>query len=94
MTMAKRILHLPIKAEYFYGIKAGTKHWEYRLQTDYWKKRLVGRVYDEIHFKLGYPPANDHDRILVRPWRGFETKLIEHKHFGAGERHVFAIRAN
>ena len=94
MTLQKRILHLSVKAEYFHEMKAGKKLFEYRLQTDYWKKRLAGRVYDEIHIKLGYPAASDHDRILVRPWRGIETQSITHKHFGPGEKKVYAIRVN
>lgn len=94
MKPRKRILHLSVKAEYFREMKTGEKLFEYRLQTVYWRKRLVGRVYDEIHIKLGYPSANDKDRILVRPWRGIETHSIEHRHFGPGVKKVFAIRVN
>lgn len=94
MTVRKRILHLPVKAEYFREVKSGTKLYEYRLRTDYWRKRLEGRVYDEVHIKSGYPAANDLDRIVVRPWRGFEVQKIEHKHFGPGEKSVYAIRVN
>lgn len=90
----KRILHLSVKAEYFHQIKDGTKLDEYRLQTDYWRKRIEGREYDEIFIKLGYPAADDLDRILVRPWRGFELQEIEHKHFGTGIKSVYAIRVN
>lgn len=93
MPVRKRILHLPVKAEYD-QMKDGAKLFEYRLQTDYWRKRLEGRVYDEVHIKLGYPSANDRGRILVRPWRGFESQNIEHKHFGPGEKSVYAIRVN
>lgn len=90
----KRILNLPVKAVYFNEIKAGTKIDEYRLQSEYWQKRLIGREFDEIHIKLGYPKADDHDRILVRPWKGFVKQTILHKHFGAKEVDVFAIQVN
>lgn len=92
--MKKRVLHISIKREYFEQIKDGSKLFEYRDQTAYWAKRLVGRDYDEVHFKLGYPKANDFSRIEVRPYRGFERQTIVHKHFGNTETDVFAIRAN
>lgn len=47
--MKKRILHLPVKKIYFDQIKSGKKLDEYRLVTEYWKKRLEGRDYDEGH---------------------------------------------
>jgi hypothetical protein len=53
--MKKRILHLPVKKIYFDQIKSGKKLDEYRLVTEYWKKRLEGRDYDEVHVKCGYP---------------------------------------
>lgn len=92
VTRSTRTLHLPVKAEYFRQMRDGVKRYEYRLQTDYWRKRLVGRDYDEIHIKLGYPPAGSPDRILIYPWRGFTEDVIEHPHFGPGRHAVFAIR--
>ncbi|WP_455657249.1 hypothetical protein [Photorhabdus khanii] len=53
--MKKRILHLPVKKIYFDQIKSGEKSDEYRLVTEYWKKRLEGRDYDEVYVKCGYP---------------------------------------
>jgi hypothetical protein len=90
----KRILHLPLKAIYFHEIKAGTKLLEYRLQTKYWENRLVDRDYDEVHIKLGYPKKDDHERIVIRPWKGFLKQAIQHEHFGDNEVNVFAIRVN
>ncbi len=89
----KRVLHLPVKRVYFDQIKAGLKPEEFRLQNDYWKKRLEGRDYDEIHVKLGYPKAGDNSRILIFPWRGFVKKTIDHEHFG-GLAHVYAIKVD
>lgn len=86
-----RTLTLPLKAIYFNQIKSGEKTEEYRLCTDYWAKRLVGREYDRIVLTLGYPKANDTERRLVLPWRGFTTKTIKHHHFGLHPVTVFAI---
>jgi len=90
----KRILHLPVKAFYFNQIKAGTKIDEYRLQSDYWRNRLVDRQYDEVYIKLGYPKKDDHERIIVRPWLGFVEQRILHEHFGDQCVDVFAIKVN
>lgn len=90
----KRILHIPVKGKYFHEIKDGTKYFEYRLITEYWRKRLEGRTYDEVHIKLGYPKSNDTSRILVRPWRGYEYQTITHAEFGGNSVDVFAIGVN
>lgn len=89
----KRVLHLPVKKIYFDQIKAGLKPEEFRLQNEYWKKRLEGREYDEVHIKLGYPKADDHERILISPWLGVTKKTIDHEHFG-GVAHVYAIKVD
>jgi ASC-1-like (ASCH) protein len=60
--MAK--LHLNLKAEYFDQIKSGEKADEYRLCTPYWTRRLVGRVFDGIVLKKGYPKSGDASRTL------------------------------
>jgi ASC-1-like (ASCH) protein len=88
--MAK-ILHLNLKGEYFDDIKAGTKPFEYRLKDDYWINRLLGREYDEIHFKRGYPSKDALDKIIKVPYRGYELQTITHKHFGEKPVEVFAI---
>lgn len=84
-------LILPLKAEYFNAIKAGTKPWEYRLCTPFWRKRIYGRVYDRVILTLGYPAAGDHARRLALPWRGYREETITHPHFGADPVDVFAI---
>lgn len=85
------ILILPLKRQYFDQIKAGTKPYEYRLRNDYWRKRLEGREYDQIVLTLGYPRQDDHDRRIVRPWRGFSVETIVHPHFGPEPVEVYAI---
>jgi len=69
-------LHLNLKGEYFDEIVAGTKKFEYQLKNDYWTKRLVGRSYGRIHFKKGYPKADDLSKIHTVPYRGYECRLL------------------
>lgn len=84
-------LTLPLKGEYFDQIKAGTKPEEFRLCTEYWRKRLEGRSYDSIVLTKGYPSRDDAERRLKLPWRGFRKTTITHPHFGAEPVEVFAI---
>jgi ASC-1-like (ASCH) protein len=86
-------LHLNLKGEYFDQIKAGTKTHEFRL-CEKWAKRLKGKVFDRIFIKRGYPKSTDVDRILERPWRGYEQIQITHSHFGSEPVEVFAIQVN
>lgn len=85
-------LHLALKGEYFDQIKAGTKKEEYRQFTPYWCRRLEGRAYSNIVLTKGYPSRNDHERRLVRPWRGYTIKTIAHPHFGPDPVQVYAIK--
>ncbi|MDK9790127.1 ASCH domain-containing protein [Vibrio sp. D431a] len=89
-----KILHLNLKKQYFEDIRDKTKSHEFRLYNDYWKKRLEGRDYDEIHIKMGYPKSDDYSRIVVRPYLGFEVKTIVHEFFDNVPTKVFAIRVN
>lgn len=86
-------LHLNLKGEYFDQIKAGTKDREYRLSAK-WLKRLEGKTFDGIVLKRGYPKRGDVDRIMERPWRGFDLVTITHPHFGCEPVHVCAIVVN
>jgi hypothetical protein len=86
-------LHLNLKGEYFDQIKAGTKLFEYRLAAK-WAKRLEGKTFGCIYIKRGYPKTGDQERIIERPWRGFELQTRTHPHFGADPVEVFAIRVN
>lgn len=86
-----RTLHLPLKREYFEGIRDGSKSEEYRLCTPHWHKRLEGREYDSIVLTLGYPAKTDTARRIERPWRGFTVKTLTHPHFGSQPVQVYAI---
>ncbi|CAH8197187.1 ASCH domain-containing protein [Vibrio aestuarianus] len=88
------ILHLPVKTEYFLEIKSGEKEFEFRLYNKYWQKRLEGKKYRKIKVTKGYPKNTDYDRIVERPYLGFDVREIVHKHFGSEPVMVFAIRVN
>jgi hypothetical protein len=85
-------LTLPLKAEYFNAIKAGTKHEEFRLRTPFWRKRLEGRTFDRVVLTLGYPARDDASKRLVLPWRGMRETTITHPHFGPEAVNVYAIQ--
>lgn len=86
-------LHLNLKGIYFDQIKSGTKEFEYRLRSK-WAKRIEGKTFDRIFIKRGYPKAGDLERIIERPWRGYEVQTITHSHFGENAAEVLAIRVN
>ena len=86
-----RELILPLKGEYFDAIRDGTKTEEFRLTTPHWTKRLEGRSYDRIVLTKGYPARDDHERRLVRQWRGYRITTLTHPHFGPDPVSVFAI---
>ena len=88
------ILHLNLKGEYFDQIADGVKQYEYRLCNNYWKKRLVGRHYDGIVIKRGYPKRGDANKAIRRPWCGYELQTVIHPYFGPNRVWVFAIRVN
>jgi hypothetical protein len=85
-------LVLPLKAEFFNAIKAGTKAEEFRLRNAYWKRRLEGRQFSSVTLTLGYPKRNDSERRLVLPWRGMRVTTITHPLFGAEPVEVYAIK--
>lgn len=87
-------LHLNLKGIYFDQIIAGDKSFEFRLVNDYWKKKLINRIYGQIHFKRGYPAKEDTSKIYSVPYRGYEIQTITHPHFGSDPVEVFAIYAD
>lgn len=91
LSKMKRVLRLPVKAEYFEQIKAGTKIEEYRIIKEYWSKRLI-KEYDEVWVTLGYPSSDETDKIIKFKWTGYEIKKITHKEFGNKEVDVYAIQ--
>ena len=84
-------LILPLNAFYFDEIKRGNKVEEYRLDNEYWQKRLIGKTFERVVLTKGYPRKDDHERRIIRAWRGFTRKTITHPHFGNVPTKVFAI---
>lgn len=88
----KRTLMLALKGVYFDEVKAGRKDEEYRLVNEYWTNKFERYAYDRIVLTRGYPPKNDVERRIERPWRGVEIKMIVHPEFGAEPVQVYAIK--
>lgn len=86
-------LHLNLKGEYFDAIKSGEKLFEYRL-LEKWERRIKGKQFDRVLLKRGYPKRDDANRIIIRPWMGYEVLTISHPHFGPLPVQVLAIRVN
>lgn len=86
------VLYLPLKREYFEAIQSGAKKFEYRLCSEYWKRRLEGKAFDKVVLALGYPKRGDTARRIELPWRGYEVIKIVHPEFGNQEVACFAIK--
>ncbi len=84
-------LTLHLKKQYFDQIKSGEKTLEYRLVTDYWKKRLEDRDYNGIILLCGYPKRGDESKTIRCLWCGCHITKIIHPQFGADPVDVFAI---
>ena len=89
--MKKFILYLHLKKIYFNQIKAGIKLCEFRLATEYWRKRLVGKYFDEVYLMCGYPKPNETDKIIKRKWTMLAKEWILHEKFGPDPVEVFVI---
>jgi hypothetical protein len=77
----KKILYLTLHKKWFDAIAAGTKKEEYRLQSEYWKTRLKGKIYEEIHFRNGYRKDSRQMRVKVIDitngmWNGEQCFII------------------
>lgn len=86
-----RILRLNLKRKWWEQIRDGVKTVELRRCTDFWRKRLIGREYDEIHLCLGYPKKGDESRTLKRRWRCVARETIVHEEFGYDPVDVYVI---
>ena len=82
MKIARSILHLNLKREFFAAIASKKKRVEYRWQTPYWKTRLENRHYDAIHFRNGY--ATKAPEMLVQ--------FLGLRRFDKGTKAYYAIR--
>jgi len=86
-----QILRLNLKRKWWEQIRDGEKTVELRLATEYWRKRLIGREYDEINLCLGYPKRGDESRTLRRKWRMVTKEMVLHEEFGSEPVEVFCI---
>ena len=86
-----RVLTLRLKTKWWEQIARGEKTVELRLATDYWRKRLIGREYDEIHIWKGYPPKTDTSKLLRRKWECVAKETVLHEEFGDKPVEVFCI---
>jgi hypothetical protein len=87
------ILILHVKKKWFDKIKSGEKDYEYRVRSEYWTKRLLGREYDKIAIVLGYPNfEREPEKVIFFPWNGFVERRIIHDEFGDEYIDVYAIR--
>jgi hypothetical protein len=87
-------LTIAVMGVYFDQMLRCEKLEEFRVQTDYWRKRLVGRSYDNLVLTRGYPKGGGIDFVtrLKVPYRGYRETEITHEHFGSQPVKVFAIR--
>jgi len=86
-----KVLHLHLKKKNFDAIASGEKTLEFRRVTDYWRKRLIGRHYDEIWLYCGYPKIGDKSKIIKRRWTLVAKEIILHEEFGDEPVEVFCI---
>lgn len=87
-----RTLILPLKRHWFEAIRDGTKPLEYRLYNPYWCSRLENQHYDRVRFMLGYPKADQTDRIIDAPYRGYEITTVTSPEWDNIPQTVFAIK--
>lgn len=91
--MTPRILTLRVRKEYFDQIKSGKKNEEYRRTIPYWRKRIDGKVFDFVEIVLGYPKAEDTEKRIRFPWKGYSIKTLWlHPAFDIPSPVVYAIR--
>lgn len=90
-TNKQRVLTLNLKSKWWHQIHNGEKNVELRRATEYWRKRLVGRTYDEIHLLLGYPQKGDESKLLRRKYTHWTFASVLHEEFGPKLVDVFVI---
>lgn len=87
-----RALVLHLVKRYWEQIRDGIKTEEYRLRTMYWRLRLENREYRTICLYHGYPARHDLSRLIVRPYKGYSVRTLQHDHFCPAPVEVFVIK--
>lgn len=67
-----KILVLGLKRRYYDDIASGKKKEEYRECKPYWEKRIAGKNFDVIEFRLGTPEREDSSRHMYFRFAGVE----------------------
>ena len=80
--VAGSVLALTLHREWFDKIATGEKRIEYRTNKAYWRTRLVGRKYKEVHFRNGYSPTAPFMRV----------EYLGLRKYGSGPGSYFGIR--
>jgi len=93
--MTKNLM-LYLKHKWFVEIANGRKHFEYRLATPFWRKRLQGLEMGNSRILMydGWPDKKKigTDKYLEFPYMGYIEETIIHPEFGTTPVTVFAIR--
>ena len=76
-----KVLHLTLHRRWFDLIASVEKREEYRAQSPYWRTRLEGQTFDEIHFRNGYSKTCPRMRvrclgISTGEWNGAPCYVI------------------
>jgi hypothetical protein len=79
---AGTVLALTLHREWFDKIAMGEKRIEYRANKAYWRTRLVGRTYEEVHFRNGYSATAPFLRV----------EYLGLRKYGSGPGSYFGIR--
>ena len=96
-TGFRKVLSLTLHRQWFEAIVAGKKKTEYRANKAYWRKRLEGIEYQEIHFRNGYATNAPFARVEYKGLRKFGKgrgsyfairlgRVLEVRHFGGKKR--------
>lgn len=90
----KRILHLHLKFKWFDQLPPnGDKLLEYRLDNDYWRKRLA-KDYDEVWFYRGYQKAIEGETLYKRKYVKPLRASVVSSEWNNAAKMVFAIPTN
>lgn len=81
-------LFLIVKKQYFEEIKSGIKTKEYKLATDYFSKKLIGRNYRTVTFQNVYSANSEK---LVLEYKGVDLEYFQCEFFGQNKVLVFSI---
>ena len=96
-----KILHLPLKAKWYEMIESGVKTEEYRIQSDYWFKRLTHFLDDDFDITKGDLGIKHFDLVkfsygYTRRTMTFEIESISigkgKREWGAPTENVFIIK--